>query len=444
MFLRIDDTYAEAQTMVTICMSLPYRERRIPIEEEDPTAERDTAMRVRLKSYVKAIFASAAVVSQLLGCNDAVSPNQSAAIRITVKVDGIFPSDRFEIQVDGKSMTLLATEGKLVVRTLAAGTHTVSLVGLPEGCALQGVNPLLVETSSGTLSTVEFGVNCFAVGTLAFVSNRDGAQHIYLASPLGTGIRRLTNQLPSEFTPAWSPDGARLAFNSDDGTYVINRDGSGLRRLREGGRSPSWSPDARHLLVTDSIDFRIIPVDDANEEVVYARIDDRVIASAGISQVLEGTWSPDGSRIAFSAWTGFDIEQLYVMKLNGSAAQSIVNGNVIWDECGPEWAPDGQTIAVLSMLSRAAATVSASGGQLQSLFIPGTSCWDSKEGGDHSESGLGWSPDGNALAVTMRTPPWEPGKPWPENQRPSVAIVDVHSRKQLALIQDAYDPAWTK
>ncbi|MEX1239759.1 MAG: hypothetical protein WEB30_08580 [Cyclobacteriaceae bacterium] len=50
-------------------------------------------------------------------------------------------------------------------------------------------------------------------------------------------------------SPTWSPDGTRLAFESDhDGNseiYVINIDGNGLKRLTNDPREdrfPAWSP----------------------------------------------------------------------------------------------------------------------------------------------------------------------------------------------------------
>jgi TolB protein len=52
-----------------------------------------------------------------------------------------------------------------------------------------------------------------------------------------------------DFDPAWSPDGTQIAFVSDrDGNqeiYVVNIDGTNLQRLTwsEGSdRSPAWQP----------------------------------------------------------------------------------------------------------------------------------------------------------------------------------------------------------
>ena len=57
-----------------------------------------------------------------------------------------------------------------------------------------------------------------------------------------------------DYLPAWSPDGTRLAFTSSrDGNeefYIVNRDGSGLRRLTNSPSvevTPTWSPTGNQL-----------------------------------------------------------------------------------------------------------------------------------------------------------------------------------------------------
>ncbi len=65
----------------------------------------------------------------------------------------------------------------------------------------------------------------------------------------GSGVTRLTNNADADRHPAWSPDGAKIAFTSNrDGNpdiYVMNADGSGLTNLTNDSAvdyAPTWSP----------------------------------------------------------------------------------------------------------------------------------------------------------------------------------------------------------
>jgi Tol biopolymer transport system component len=66
----------------------------------------------------------------------------------------------------------------------------------------------------------------------------------------GQGVDRLTNNPKLDGTPAWSPDGKKIAFTSDrdDASgeiYTMNPNGQGIERLTNnsaGDADPNWSP----------------------------------------------------------------------------------------------------------------------------------------------------------------------------------------------------------
>lgn len=127
---------------------------------------------------------------------------------------------------------------------------------------------------------------------------------------------RILNHDPQSinFSLAWSPDGAHMAYVSRQGLvhglYVVNADGSAPRLLLEAPinrmfTNLAWSPDGQRLAFTAALDgpSAIYVVD------VYAGDSQRIpVGPLGLTQSgASPVWSPDGRRIAFVSGSTRDI-----------------------------------------------------------------------------------------------------------------------------------------
>jgi TolB protein len=98
---------------------------------------------------------------------------------------------------------------------------------------------------------------------IAFVSSRTGNGDIYVVSTSGeegggNRVQRLTDSPAVDDQPSWSPDGTEIAFtrmvnpNKSRKTdiYKVDAEGSGqtcLAHHRDSEHSPTWSPDGEHI-----------------------------------------------------------------------------------------------------------------------------------------------------------------------------------------------------
>lgn len=165
-----------------------------------------------------------------------------------------------------------------------------------------------------------------------------------------------TNQQLVDTEPAWSPDGSQIAFTSNIDSYpdyrgrqviifnlfVVNADGSGLLRLTEGRNldtSPDWSPDGTRIAYQSNrvgnFEIYTLPVGGVTPKNLTNRLTDET----------DPAWSPDGSKIAFVTDRDGN-EEIYVMDANGENQTRLTDHPL--EDKAPSWSPDGQSIAFYS------------------------------------------------------------------------------------------------
>ena len=191
----------------------------------------------------------------------------------------------------------------------------------------------LFESSSGTNATEET-----ASGRIAFVSDRDGDDEIYVMNADGSGVEQLTDECSSN-SPAWSPDGSRMAFGSRGGIYVMNADGSGMEQQTGNSRA-----SCAEIFFSDRDGEWAVYVRNADGSVELVRDYDSATPGDG-----GPVWSPDGGRIAFHSGRGGDGVGVYVMNADGSGVERLADtDNDFSLDVGVSWSPDGGQIAFVS------------------------------------------------------------------------------------------------
>jgi len=212
-------------------------------------------------------------------------------------------------------------------------------------------------TAGPPLAWSSDGAKIAFAGAFSFADLPSRSFDIYTINLDGSNVTALTSTADQDFSPNWSPDGAKIVFTRGDKIYVMNADGSGVTQLTPQYQniSPNWSPDGSKIVHnvdtfpddgTRTYDIQVMNADGSNPNKVLARprIDD-----AG------PVWSPDGSKIAFSSDQDSNFE-IYVMNPDGSNQTRLTN-NPSTDRF-PDWQPlQAGTINIVNAASPADNTV---------------------------------------------------------------------------------------
>ncbi len=186
--------------------------------------------------------------------------------------------------------------------------------------------------------------------------NDQGGVDLWWMGSDGRGARRLVDCGPARCSsPAWSPQGARLAYSREDpsaagGTFepprlwtVAVASGEAAPLFQDenlAGADPHWSPDGGWLAVYDSFvgGIRAVNLETGEAQVLPTL------------KGLVGAWSPSGAQMLFTSLRIVDEQpQTAILwaDLQGRGIQTVLEERPGWFDFGvPAWSPAGGWMAL--------------------------------------------------------------------------------------------------
>jgi Tol biopolymer transport system component len=210
-------------------------------------------------------------------------------------------------------------------------------------------------------------------------------------------------------SPEVSPDGSRIVFFSSRDLFSIDlyvadaQTGKVLRKLTDTATNPhlesiefidsagAWAHDSRRFaypaLSGGHPVLEIVDVHNGHRE--------REIPIKDVDQILNPTWSPDDTQIAFSGLVG-GYNDLFIYDLTASKLRRVTND--AYAELEPAWSPDGHSIAIST--DRFSSDLhNLKGGSLRLALVDSVTGNVTELGGfDHAKNiSAQWAPDGRSL-----------------------------------------------
>ena len=202
--------------------------------------------------------------------------------------------------------------------------------------------PLILPVANGAFSP-SFAAN----GTLLFHAGRNSSGQLFTTTVDPDGKATTTKPLISDharnYHPRLSPDGSRVAFDSDRegerAVYIADRNGERVTRVSGRGYAavPSWSPDGTRLAFIKAEPDRPRVWNLWLLNVATGESQQQTTVRVG--QVWGASWFPNGRRLAFS-----HEDRLIVLDLHSGADEiheSPVKGRLVRT---PAVSPDGRRI----------------------------------------------------------------------------------------------------
>jgi hypothetical protein len=257
----------------------------------------------------------------------------AGAVHVTTVTTGIDvdPSYGVCIVTSGTTCAMWSSvppNSAVTIAGVIAGPQTVTLTDVATNCAVSGATTRAVTIPQDGTVDVAFDVGCVVAERIAF--SRDGMIVVSRADASDQHV------VTPGLAPAWSPNGARLAYECGQDICAINADGTGFARLTmngAGNHHPTWAPDGAKIAFAATHDLYVMGANGSGA----------VRLTQGVGFQGSPAWSPDGTKIAFDCVVDAGNEDICSVNANGTGFARLTSDRA--RDFGATWRPDGSTLA---------------------------------------------------------------------------------------------------
>ena len=194
-------------------------------------------------------------------------------------------------------------------------------------------------------------------GRIAFVLKRESISQICVAAADGSSWQKLTPESLTAYDPHWSPDGAKILFvgkqHKKTSVCVMDADGGNRRTLADVGDAnfwPTWSPDGRQIAFVSCRDAGNEKYPTNHLEVYVMNADGSNIRRLAPGELVDTMswapqWSPDGTQILFIRTPAGAGARISAINADGTSLRTVAEAPSAseWYSYAL-WSPDGRSI----------------------------------------------------------------------------------------------------